>query len=130
MQQSALLERRTQQRQWIETHELRRDAWLDLLGVYGPVISPLIPGGLSAVSMINVFPTLLHIHIWVAIVIALITVAGVEILALLATETWLAMRRFNQTLSEGEEQAPSGYAGFVVLLYCAVVLSLVVFLKM
>jgi hypothetical protein len=74
MSLNTLLERRTQQREWIEAHELRRDAWLDLLGVYGPVICPLIPGGLSAASMINVFPTLLHIPMWAAIVIALITV--------------------------------------------------------
>ena len=126
----SLVDRRIRQREWIEIHELRRDAWLDPLGVYGPVICPVIPGGLSAVSMINVFPQLLHIPTWAAVLIALITVVGVEILALLATETWLAIRRFNQTIQDGEEMAPSGYAGFVVFLYCAVVLSLVVFLKM
>ena len=31
---NSVIERRVQQRNWIETHELRRDAWLDLLGIY------------------------------------------------------------------------------------------------
>ncbi|MEM7133339.1 MAG: hypothetical protein AAF702_43985 [Chloroflexota bacterium] len=123
------IELKQQKRQQVERLEILRDGVIDWLSVWGPLCSPLVPAGLTGVAIITHFPTLLEIPLWSATLIALITAVVIEILGIVAIETFLDMRRFNQTVREGEEPAPERYAGGVVLFYLVIVVGLVFLLK-
>lgn len=120
---------RKDQREWVQRLEIHRDGVIDFVAVWGPLLAPMVPAGLTAAAIIVVFPDLLHIEQWAAWLIAIITVASLEVLGIVSVETWLDMRRYNAEHKDAEESAPVGQALSVVVIYAIVVLSLVFILK-
>ena len=122
-------ELRKQKRDWIHKLEIHRDSAIDFVAVWGPLAAPLVPAGLTAAAIIVTFPTLLHIGLWGAIAIAVVTVIVLEVLGLVSVETWLNMKTFNAEHHDAKEQAPEGQARAIVIIYALVVLALVFILK-
>ena len=122
-------ELRKQKRDWIHKLEIHRDSAIDFVAVWGPLAAPLVPAGLTAAAIIVTFPTLLHIGLWGAIAIAVVTVIVLEVLGLVSVETWLNMKTFNAEHLDAKEQAPEGQARAIVIIYALVVLALVFILK-
>lgn len=120
---------RKERRDWVQRLEIHRDGVIDFVAVWGPLLAPMVPAGLTAAAIIVVFPDLLHIAPWAAWLIAIITVASLEVLGIVSVETWLDMRRYNAEHKNAEEAAPVGQALSVVVIYAIVVLSLVFILK-
>lgn len=120
---------RKERRDWVQRLEIHRDGVIDFVAVWGPLLAPMVPAGLTAAAIIVVFPDLLHIAPWAAWLIAIITVASLEVLGIVSVETWLDMRRYNAEHKDAEEAAPVGQALSVVVIYAIVVLSLVFILK-
>ena len=122
-------ELRKQKRDWIHKLEIHRDSAIDFVAVWGPLAAPLVPAGLTAAAIIVTFPDLLHIGLWGAIAIAVVTVIVLEVLGLVSVETWLNMKTFNAEHHDAKEQAPEGQARAIVIIYALVVLALVFILK-
>lgn len=120
---------RQSKRDWIHKLEIHRDSAIDFVAVWGPLAAPLVPAGLTAAAIIVTFPDLLHIGLWGAISIAVVTVVVLEVLGLVSVETWLNMKTFNAEHKDAKEQAPEGQARAIVIIYALVVLALVFILK-
>ena len=123
-------ERKAAYRSRVESQETYRDYIIDIVGVWGPLLAPAVPAALTMVSIAMHYPTLLHIHWLAAIAIGLIVAVVIEVLGVVSVETFLDMKRYNQTIAENEESAPSEWAGGIMGLYILIVISLVVLLKM
>jgi len=120
---------RQQQHTRIERLEIMRDGLIDTVSIWGPLFAPAVPAGLTAAAIIASFPELLHIPLWAAVAIAVVTVIALEVLGIVSVETWLDMRQYNQSCADETAKAPERYAAFVVILYALVVIGLVFILK-
>lgn len=98
--------------------------------IFAPILIQAIPALLTVVSIGLIFPTLLHIPVLLAWILAAFVGIGAELLGLVATDVYFESRAYNQTRKETEEKAPEGTALFVMLVYAATSLLIVVFLKM
>lgn len=98
--------------------------------IFAPILIQAIPALLTVVSIGLIFPTLLHIPVVLAWILAAFVGIGSELLGLVATDVYFESRAYNQTRKETEEKAPEGTALFVMLVYAATSLLIVVFLKM
>lgn len=125
-----LSERKALYRNRVESQETTRDYVIDTVGVWGPLLAPAVPAALTMVSIAMHYPELLHIHWLAALVIGLIVAIVIEVLGVVSVETFLDMQSYNQVITEEEESAPAGWAGAIMALYIAIVISLVVLLKM
>lgn len=127
---STLSQRKQTYRNRVESQETYRDYIIDIVGVWGPLLAPAVPAALTMVSIAMHYPELLHIHWLAALAIGLIVAVVIEVLGVVSVETFLDMKSYNQTIDEGEELAPVGWAGAIMGLYILIVISLVVLLKM
>lgn len=120
---------RQQQHQRLQRLELMRDSVVDLVSIWGPLLVPLVPAGLTFAAIAANFPALLDIPSWGAIIIALITATALEILGIVSVETWLSMKSYNQQCTDVGIRAPEHLALTVVIIYAATVATLVFLLK-
>lgn len=121
---NTLTERKEQYRNRVESQETYRDFIIDTVGVWGPLLAPAVPAALTMVSIAMHYPELLHIHWLAAIAIGLIVAVVIEVLGVVSVETFLDMKSFNQALTDDAEKAPAGWAGTIMGLYIAIVISL------
>lgn len=129
MSNNNIITMRENQQSRIEMQELRRDEFIGILGVWGPIAIPLIPASLTAIAIATHYPELLSIGERFAIGLGIIAAGGIEVLGIVSTETFLQMRSYNQMRDDGDEPAPTVAAGIVAAAYLAVVMALVVLLK-
>lgn len=104
--------------------------YMGIAEVFAPILIQTIPAGLTIVSVANVFPSLLHISIPLAWVLAILTGVGMELLGLVSVDVYFAASSFNKTKTKEEAEAPQRAALFVMIVYAATALLIVVFLKM
>ncbi|MCB0063492.1 MAG: hypothetical protein KDE19_15325 [Caldilineaceae bacterium] len=106
----------------LERVELRFNHAMARLSLWGMVFLPLVPGTLTLASIVSNFPQQLHIHIGLAWAIGLVTMAGIELLGLVAIRLALRMRKFNRRAKGYHvEPAPVAQGYTAALLYVAVV---------
>jgi hypothetical protein len=97
---------------------------IDRLSVWGPMLIPLIPAGLSTIAIGKNYHDLLHFPQAMSWPIGLISGAGIEVFGIVANENYLDMQRYNQTLREGEERAPEEEARKARNTYMGIVIGL------
>jgi hypothetical protein len=98
--------------------------------VFAPIFIQSIPAALTIVSIGNLFPTLLHIEVWLAWTIAGFVGLGMELLGLVSVDVYFEARAYNQKYKDDLEKAPAGAALLVMMVYAVTALLIVVFLKM
>lgn len=108
----------------IEAAEIGRDRIIDTVGVYGPLAIPLVPAGLTLVSIGVNYAKLLHFPPLASWPTGFVSGVGVEIFGIIANENYLDMVRYNQTLQPGEEAAPVEEAKDARDLYVKIVIGL------
>lgn len=108
----------------IEAAEIGRDLIIDTVGVYGPLAIPLVPAGLTLTSIGVNYTNLLHFPGWASWPMGTVSGVGVEIFGIIASENYLDMVRYNQTLQPGEEEAPVNEAREARDLYVKIVIGL------
>lgn len=113
----------------IERDEIARDRIIDKIGVWGPMIIPMVPAGLTFAAIGVNYNNLLHFPLWASWPIGLIAGSGIEVFGIIANENYLDMQRFNQTLQEGEESAPVEEARKARDTYVKIVVGLMVTLE-
>lgn len=113
----------------IERAELRRDGLIDRLSVWGPMMIPLIPAGLTATGIGKNYTDLLHFSPFASWPIGLVSGIGVEVFGIVANENFLDMQRYNQTLKPGEERAPEEEAKKARNTYMVIVVGLMTTLE-
>lgn len=113
----------------IERDEIARDRIIDKVGVWGPMLIPLIPAGLTLAAIGSNYAKLLHFPVWASWPIGVVAGGGIEVFGIIANENYLDMQRFNQTLQDGEESAPVEDAKQARDTYVKIVVGLMVTLE-
>lgn len=109
--------------------ELKRDGLIDRLGVWGPLVIPLIPAALSLTAIGKNYAELLHFSPFMSWPVGVISGAGIEVFGIVANENYLDMQRYNQTLAPGEERAPEEEARKARNTYMGIVIGLMTTLE-
>lgn len=121
-------ELRSDLRERRERMELHRNAIIDIVSAYVPLLAPLVPALLTLAAIAEHYPVLLHIPTAAAVGIGIVAAAAVESLGVLSIETALAMWQWNQTAA-ADDRAPLWLAVTATAVYMVTVVGLVVLLK-